>query len=189
MRRCLAPAQACSLQPAATCFYSAAWPSALPTDHNTSAGVRNISNCLSIRTAFDRCSEGLREHARSQGYWDGSDDFDWAAAFSDGGAPPLGQLTPGREAEGHRWGGLRTWGPASAWQQVSMAWVFASELACLCGGNAPAEPRTGVASLLPQCPSTASGAWTATRLLHPFLLHCHLTGCSRQQPASWDLLR
>lgn len=65
-------------------------------------GTRNISNCLSIRTTFDRCSAGLPEHARRQGYWDGHGPFDWAAAFSDGGAPPLGQLTPGREASGHR---------------------------------------------------------------------------------------
>ncbi|KAL4425689.1 hypothetical protein ABPG75_009705 [Micractinium tetrahymenae] len=65
-------------------------------------GVRNISNCLSIRTAFDRCSTGLLEYAKQRGHWDGQGDFDWAAAFSDGGAPPLGKLTPGREANGHR---------------------------------------------------------------------------------------
>ncbi|GAB4817219.1 hypothetical protein N2152v2_004265 [Parachlorella kessleri] len=65
-------------------------------------GFRNISNCLSIRTVFDRCSEGLQAYARQQGYWDGKGDFDWAAAFSEGGAPPLGRLSPGREANGHR---------------------------------------------------------------------------------------
>eukprot|EP00887_Chlorella_sp_A99_P002193 scaffold21.g2193.t1 len=65
-------------------------------------GVRNISNCLSIRTEFDHCAEGLQQHARQAGYWSGRGPFDFAAAFSDGGAPPLGQLTPGREANGHR---------------------------------------------------------------------------------------
>lgn len=64
------------------------------------SGVRNISNCLSIRTAIDRCSPGLQQHARAAGYWDGRGEFDFAAAFSDGGAPPLGQLTSGREANG-----------------------------------------------------------------------------------------
>lgn len=44
----------------------------------------------------------LQEYAKAQGYWDGRGEFDWAAAFSDGGAPPLGKLTPGREANGFK---------------------------------------------------------------------------------------
>jgi dipeptidase len=66
------------------------------------AGVFNISNCLSIRTVFDRCSQGLQAYAQQKGLWDGQSEFDFAAAFSDGGAPPLGELTAGREANGHR---------------------------------------------------------------------------------------
>lgn len=62
----------------------------------------NISNCLSVRCDFDRCSEGLQDYARQRGLWDGSGRLDWAAAFSDGGAPPLGKLTAGREAEGRK---------------------------------------------------------------------------------------
>lgn len=65
--------------------------------------MRNISNCLSIRTAFDSCSEGLKEHARARGCWDGTGAFDFAAAFSEGDSPPLGKLNPGRETNGHRW--------------------------------------------------------------------------------------
>ncbi|KAL4445908.1 hypothetical protein ABPG77_009107 [Micractinium sp. CCAP 211/92] len=75
---------------------------ALPSDRLPSQRTRNISNCLSIRTTFDRCSAGLLEHAKQRGLWDGQGEFDWAASFSDGGAPPLGRLTPGREASGHR---------------------------------------------------------------------------------------
>lgn len=75
-------------------------PPTLPAPPLT--GTRNISNCLSIRTTFDRCSAGLLEHAKQRGLWDGQGEFDWAASFSDGGAPPLGRLTPGREASGHR---------------------------------------------------------------------------------------
>jgi secernin len=66
------------------------------------SGVRNISNCLSIRTKIDRSSEGLQEHAREAGYWDGSGEFDWAAAFSEGYVPPRGQKNGGREAAGLR---------------------------------------------------------------------------------------
>lgn len=66
------------------------------------AGVRNISNCLSIRQQFERCSDGLQEYARSRGYWDGSGAFDFAAAFSDGPVPPAGQPSPGREASGRK---------------------------------------------------------------------------------------
>lgn len=76
-------------------------------------GVRNISNVLSIRTEFQRCAEGLQEHARAAGYWDGSAEFDWAAAFQDGGAPPRGCLTPGREAEGHKCAGALAPVPAA----------------------------------------------------------------------------
>jgi hypothetical protein len=81
------------------------------TTHNLThpAGHRNISNCLSIRTAFDRCSRGLHQHARARGLWDGSAQLDFAAAFSEGGAPPAGELTPGREEEGHRCGIVCGW--------------------------------------------------------------------------------
>jgi secernin len=61
---------------------------------------RNISNCLSIRTRFHRCSQGLREHARAAGRWDGAGELDFAAAFSDSTPPPAGRKTPGREAAG-----------------------------------------------------------------------------------------
>lgn len=64
--------------------------------------MRNISNVLSIRTDFQRCSSGLQEYARRQGYWDGRGQFDWAAAFADAGAPPLGKLNSGREASGYK---------------------------------------------------------------------------------------
>ena len=57
---------------------------------------------LSIRTQFDRCSQGVQDYARQQGYWDGQGQFDWAAAFADGGAPPLGKLNGGREASGYQ---------------------------------------------------------------------------------------
>lgn len=78
-------------------------PAPLPALHRRArAGVRNISNCLSIRTRFDRHAKGLHEHAVRQGLWAGGGDgpLDWAAAFSRGGAPPRGQLTPGRESAG-----------------------------------------------------------------------------------------
>jgi secernin len=50
------------------------------------AGSRNISNGLTIRTKYDLCSYGLKEHARKRGLWDGETDLDWTATFgSDGG--------------------------------------------------------------------------------------------------------
>jgi secernin len=46
-------------------------------------GVRNISNCMSIRTNFDLCSESIQEYAIKQKYWRESDGpFDFAQAFS-----------------------------------------------------------------------------------------------------------
>jgi secernin len=46
-------------------------------------GVRNISNCLSIRSDFDLSSKGIEEYARQKGYWKEPDDepFDFAKAF------------------------------------------------------------------------------------------------------------
>lgn len=50
--------------------------------------VYNISNCMSIRSDFDRCSDGIRDYATKQGYWNETEGpFDFAEAFSScGGA-------------------------------------------------------------------------------------------------------
>lgn len=77
-------------------------PGCWPLPPLLAPGVRNISNVLSIRTDFQRCSSGLQEYAQQQGYWDGQGQFDWAATFADGGTPPLGKLTGGREASGYK---------------------------------------------------------------------------------------
>eukprot|EP00536_Pseudo-nitzschia_multiseries_P010947 jgi/Psemu1/204607/e_gw1.353.45.1 len=58
------------------------------------AGGRNISNGLTIRTEFDLSSRGIREYARETGLWsDGNNgtksNFDFAAIFSEGGAAGL----------------------------------------------------------------------------------------------------
>lgn len=45
-------------------------------------GIRNISNGLSIRTKFDITSEGLIDYAKEKGYWNSSEPFDFAQAFS-----------------------------------------------------------------------------------------------------------
>ncbi len=52
------------------------------------AGVRNISNGLTIRSRFDLASDGLADHARERRLWDGSGSFDFAAAFGDGPPDP-----------------------------------------------------------------------------------------------------
>lgn len=63
-------------------------------------GVRNISNCLSIRTEFDKCTPGLQNYALEAGYWDGKGTLDFAAAFSSSPPPPPGRKSSGREAAG-----------------------------------------------------------------------------------------
>ena len=46
-------------------------------------GVRNISNCLSIRDNFDLSSDGIQEYAHKNGYWKVADGpLDFAEAFS-----------------------------------------------------------------------------------------------------------
>lgn len=42
-----------------------------------SGGVRNISNCMSIRTSIEKMHPGLKSHALDQKWWDGKEDFDW----------------------------------------------------------------------------------------------------------------
>lgn len=45
-------------------------------------GVRNISNQLSITTRIDREHPDMRNYAKRKGWWDGQEDFDFAAAYS-----------------------------------------------------------------------------------------------------------
>ncbi|XP_049977487.1 secernin-3 isoform X2 [Alexandromys fortis] len=45
-------------------------------------GVRNISNQLSITTRIDREHPDMRNYAKQKGWWDGREDFDFAAAYS-----------------------------------------------------------------------------------------------------------
>jgi secernin len=52
------------------------------------AGVRNISNGLTIRSHFDAASDGLADYARERRLWDGRGRFDFAAAFGDGPPDP-----------------------------------------------------------------------------------------------------
>ena len=63
-------------------------------------GVRNISNCLSIRSDFDRYSPGLFEYVKERGYWDGRGRFDWASAMSTSPVPSPGRKQMGRERAG-----------------------------------------------------------------------------------------
>ena len=50
------------------------------------SGVRNISNCLSIRTNYDLASKGIEKYATEQGYWtkNSGKKFDFAQAFCTG---------------------------------------------------------------------------------------------------------
>jgi secernin len=47
------------------------------------SGVRNISNQLTIRTKIDAMSPGLKDYAKSQGWWNGDGEFDFAKVYSD----------------------------------------------------------------------------------------------------------
>jgi len=46
------------------------------------AGYRNISNCLSVTTRVDLCSEGLQGVARERGWWDGQTPFNWSSVLA-----------------------------------------------------------------------------------------------------------
>lgn len=52
---------------------------------NVQSGCRNISNCLSIETKIDLCSQGLAEKAKELGFWsEDKGDLNFRLAFSDG---------------------------------------------------------------------------------------------------------
>ncbi|XP_049517478.1 secernin-2 isoform X3 [Dermacentor silvarum] len=52
---------------------------------NIKSGCRNISNCLSIETKIDLCSQGLKEEAEKLGFWnDSRGDLNFRLAFSTG---------------------------------------------------------------------------------------------------------
>lgn len=59
--------------------------------------IRNISNCYSIRTRFDLSAEGLVDYALEQGYWDASQLFNFAEAFS---RDPVPESPPSLSREG-----------------------------------------------------------------------------------------
>jgi len=59
--------------------------------------VRNISNCYSIRTRYDLSAEGLVDYALEQGYWDASQPFNFAEAFS---RDPVPESPPSLSREG-----------------------------------------------------------------------------------------
>ena len=72
------------------------------------SGIRNISNCLSIRTKFDLSSKNIVEYAKQKGYWkykdtDGDDEqpFDFASAFSSD------HISPKEKISDHRFCGGR----------------------------------------------------------------------------------
>ncbi|KAM9305975.1 secernin-3 [Gastrophryne carolinensis] len=45
-------------------------------------GIKNISNNLSITTKIDREHPGMRDYARTKGWWDGKKEFNFAAVYS-----------------------------------------------------------------------------------------------------------
>ncbi|XP_018019759.1 secernin-2 isoform X2 [Hyalella azteca] len=49
-----------------------------------SEGYRNISNCLSIGSEFDKSSSNIRDVAKEKGWWDGAGDFNFTKALSSG---------------------------------------------------------------------------------------------------------
>jgi len=53
------------------------------------SGCRNISNCLSIGTKVDLCSEGLKVLAREKGWWNGDEPFHWASVLGGGACGEL----------------------------------------------------------------------------------------------------
>lgn len=71
------------------------------------SGVRNISNCLSIRDKVEKRHPLLFQYCfdlDSDAHDAKSEEertLDWAKTFSSGGAPPLGRKSAGREAAGY----------------------------------------------------------------------------------------
>ncbi|NXM24261.1 SCRN3 protein, partial [Oxyruncus cristatus] len=64
-------------------------------------GVRNISNQLSITTKIDREHPKLKEYAKSNGWWDGKKEFDFAATYSYVNTARM-TTTRGRYCEGYK---------------------------------------------------------------------------------------
>ncbi|XP_066468352.1 secernin-3 isoform X1 [Tiliqua scincoides] len=64
-------------------------------------GVRNISNQLSITTKIDREHPEIKSYARSNGWWDGKKDLDFAATYSYVNTARM-TTTRGRYCEGYK---------------------------------------------------------------------------------------
>lgn len=58
---------------------------------------RNISNCLSIGTKIDRHSENLKQTAIDRGFWNGTDEFNFALVYGDSSHSDGGRLDAGQK--------------------------------------------------------------------------------------------
>ena len=61
------------------------------------SGVRNISNCMSITTQIDKMSKDLLESAKHQGWWNGTDPFNWMQIIGEANQLPSSKLTTPNE--------------------------------------------------------------------------------------------
>ncbi len=133
------------------------------------AGVRSISNALSLHGSFDRSSDGLVQYAVGRGWCRGPEDFDFARQYSDrvytrfgrgferqcrtaelagsvpGGAGPLdamGVLRDHGPGGGH--GNPSTWTPAAGLTGVQV---------CMHAGFGPIRGSQSVASMVSRLPA------------------------------------
>ena len=53
---------------------------------------RNISNCMSIGTKIDLMSNGLKENAQNEGWWDGKTSFNWTEVIGEANQLPTTKL-------------------------------------------------------------------------------------------------
>ena len=128
------------------------------------AGVRSISNALSLHGSFDRSSDGLISYAVGRGWCRGAEDFDFAGQYSDriytrfgrgferqcrtgelagavpGGAGVLDAMTVLRD---HGPGGGPHWTPATGLTGVQV---------CMHAGFGPIRGSQSVASLVSRLP-------------------------------------
>nr|XP_013795584.1 PREDICTED: secernin-2 [Apteryx mantelli mantelli] len=113
-------------------------------------GSRNISNQLSIGTDITAEHAGLRQRARSQGWWSGAGEFSFAEVFSLIGAAEVGAELPGTRPGGD--GGSPPCPPGRVTAETFMA-ILRDKASGICVDSEGFRTAGSMVSVLPQDPA------------------------------------
>jgi len=111
------------------------WVAELVTDR-----FRNISNCMSIGTKIDLMSNGLKEKAQNDGWWDGETTFNWTEVIGEANQLPTTKLATPKERYNSGQNLLKVFTQKGQFSPKCMMKVLRDVPSCICR---PYYPKKG----------------------------------------------